>query len=281
MRMYGSPIAAALVLAALSPGRAGEWGPPSGSLHCRLQLTQQVFVPGERIHVDFRIERVKGVPKEVEDLIPMEHPGLIEGLRVISPEGKRLPMTAEVVHPPRGKFYTAFYVSEYYDFGKVGEYTITAHYAPMGTTAIVLRSQTVKIAVVPKDFILISARAGARKFKPDGPCPLTVALSTGCYDRVPVEHVRIAFVSGEIWSSPLKNSPVPSRLVLTRRHRTYTFDLSTTGWDRGFSSIWPSKPLAGLVKPGGKYELVCEIMGEWRGKRFRFKSKPITIRFSP
>jgi len=83
-----------------------EWGASIGNLHCRLELQKEVFLREEPVQLSFRIEPVSGLEREVEHLIPYEKEGLIEALRVIGPDGKRLSLKARPLHPPAGRFYT-------------------------------------------------------------------------------------------------------------------------------------------------------------------------------
>lgn len=270
--------------------REQPWGPPLLGLHCRLELEKEVFSVSETINIWFRIEPVDGQLKEVSDLVPVRKEGLIENLDIVGPDSKKLPLKTVPKYPPHGRFATRFPISDYYDFTKLGEYSITAKYPLKENETTVLNSQTIALLVVPDDFIIISVEADVRKYDTTGPVPLKIQLSTGSDGGVVVQSLsvrfqmdareEIALICGGIYSYPSRDNSFPSRLTLTGEAMSCEFDLASMGWDMGISSLDLRRPLSSFIKPGEKQYIVAVITGLYGGRTFEVKSQPVAVEFS-
>lgn len=255
---------------------AEEWGISSGGLHCRLELQKEIFNVKEPIKLGFHIESVEGLDKGIIYEIPCQKEGLVENLKIKDPDGDLLQLISKPDYPPSGTFYTSISVSGYYDFSKEGDYSISAIYEV--NDKIRIKSQTVSLTIVPKDFIVMSIETENKRCSPFGPIPISVLLSTGSREPVELEDVVISFYMEKIWSCPHRCS-IPLSINLTNEEQEFTYDLSLD-WGYMHSSIWPCKPLSDFVKAGERRDLVAIISGKYKGKRFKVESAPIFIEFT-
>lgn len=255
---------------------AEEWGISSGGLHCRLELQKEIFNVGEPIELAFHIEPVEGLDKNIISEISCQKEGLVENLKIKGPDGDLLQLIRKPGFPPSGTFHTSIRVSGYYDFSRKGDYSIAAIYEV--NDKIRIKSQTVFLTIVPKDFIVMSIETENKRCSPFGPIPISVLLSTGSREPVELEDVSIFFYMERIWSSPHRRS-VPLGITLTNEEQEFTYDLSLD-WDYRHSSVWPCKPLSDFVKAGERHDLVAIISGKYKGKRFEVESAPLPIKFT-